>query len=74
MVTTMHSMRKEKIMDDSKIEIKPDTQVADPITAAKVLLSLRRNQRRIVIKYLNAGMPFEAAMKKMQENWHVRKG
>jgi len=70
----MHSMRKEKIMDDSKIEVKPDPQVQDPVSAAKVLLSLRRNQRRIVIKFLNEGMDFETAMKKMQENWHIRKG
>lgn len=69
----MHPMWKEKIMDD-QVEIKPDPQVLDPISSAKILLSLRRNQRRIVIKYLNAGMGFEAAMKKMQENWNVRRG
>lgn len=54
-------------------EQKPDLQVKDPVSAAKMLLMLPRNQRRIVIKFLNAGMDFKTAMKKMKENWHVRR-
>ena len=64
----------QKNTSQTSEEIKPDPQVLDPVSSAKILLSLRRNQRRIVIKYLNAGIEFEAAMRKMQENWNVRKG
>jgi hypothetical protein len=69
----MHPLRREKNVDD-QTKIKPDPQVPDPIASAKILLTLRRNQRRIVIKYLNAGIDFETAMAKMRENWHVRRG